>query len=63
MTSLNAIFAQNQANIQTATSDSIIKQFYIVKQQKTHNVELYKVTISKFENFEFFTFKFSTNQI
>ena len=49
MTSLHAIFAQNQANIQTATSPSIIKQFQIVKHQKTQNNKVYKVAISKFK--------------
>ena len=58
MTSLHAIFAQNHARIQTATSPSIIKQFYIVKHQKTQNVKAYKVAISKIQNFEFLTLKF-----
>ena len=48
ITSLHAIVWQNQTNIQTATSPSIIKQFEIVKHQKMQNVELYKVAISKF---------------
>ena len=46
MTLLQAIFAENQANIQTSASPSIIKQFYMVKHQKTQNVELYEVAIS-----------------
>ena len=59
MTSLHSIFAQNQVNIQTATSHSIIKEVYIVQHQKTHNDNVYKVAISKFQNFEFLTLKFS----
>ena len=58
MTSLHAILAQNQTNIQTAISPPIIKQFYIVKHQKTQNVELYKIAISKNQNCVFLHLNF-----
>ena len=63
MTSLHSIFTQKEAKIETATSPSVIEQFYIIKRQRTQNVELYTADISKFQNFEFLTFKFSKKNV
>lgn len=63
MTSLHAIFGQNQPKIQTITTPLFFKQFRTFKRQKTQNVQRYKMAISNFQNFEFLTPKISKIKI
>ena len=53
ITLLHAIFGQNQAIIQTATSPLFNKQFQIVEHQKTKNIQHYL----KFQHFLIFDLK------
>ena len=63
VTSLHAIFVQNQPDIQAASTRSVLKRFQVCKRQKMQNVNDYKMAVSIFQNFEFLTPKIWKNQI